>query len=111
MAAQFTWRPDLGAERSVASTAKATKFDDGYEVRITTSLNVTPRKWSVSFTTALTAHKAILAFLDARKGIESFQWTDPLGDTALYKCVDWKSNQEGFGVFKVNGTFEEVFEY
>lgn len=111
MAAQFTWRPDLGAERSVQSTAKATKFDDGYEVRITTSLNVTPRKWSVTFTTPLTAHKAILSFLEMRRGVESFEWTDPLGDKALYKCVDWKSSQQGFGVFKVSGTFEEVFEY
>ena len=111
MATQFTWRPDLGAERAVGSTAKATQFDDGYEVRITTSLNVAPRKWSVTFTTPLVAHKAILTFLGARQGIEAFEWTDPLGDKALYKCVDWKSSQIGFGVFSVSGTFEEVFEY
>lgn len=111
MAATFSWRPDLGSERAVKSTAAPTKFGDGYEVRITTSLNVTPRQWNVQFTTALQTHKEILAFLQARKGIEAFNWIDPLGDTATYKCSEWKSKQIGFGVFQVSGTFEEVFEY
>lgn len=111
MAAIFSWRPDIGSERGVKSSVNPTKFGDGYEVRITTSMNVTPRQWSVQFTTALQAHKDILAFLEARRGVESFQWADPLGDTATYKCSEWKSKQIGFGVFQVTGTFEEVFEY
>lgn len=111
MAATFTWRPDMGAERSVQSTVQPTKFGDGYEVRVTTSMNVTPRSWAVSFTTQLVPHKEILKFLEARRGVESFDWTDPLGEKGRYKCTTWKSHQQGFGVFNVTATFEEVFEY
>jgi phage-related protein len=109
MATDFTWLPDMGAERSVASTVKPVAFGDGYEVRTTTSINVTPRKWSLSFTTPLQAHKDILSFLTERKGVTPFRWQDPLGDEALYKCIEWKSSQQGFGVFAVSATFEEVY--
>lgn len=108
----FPWQADLGAERSVKATVTPVKFGDGYELRQANGINFTPKKWSVSFTTPGEMAKQILAFLEARGGLEAFVWQDPMDDTATYVCREWTSSrQSNSGIVKVSGVFEQVYEY
>ncbi len=103
--------PDLGAERSVKPSVSVIKFGDGYEQRVANGINFTPKVWSVSFTNAGPMVKEILAFLEGLGGLEAFSWTDPLDDTANYVCREWSSSRQGQGVYRINATFEQVYEY
>lgn len=107
----FIWNPDLGAERGIAPSVNQTKFGDGYELRVAKGLNFTPKSWRCQFSGAGPVAKDILAFLEARAGMEAFEWTDPLGDKATYVCREWSSSQQQMGVYVVSATFEQVFEY
>lgn len=108
---RFTWAPDLGAEQKMKPNIHQTKFGDGYELRVSTGINVSPKTWSVRFTKGRTEATEILDFLEARAGRESFEWTDPLDKEAVYVCREWSGSQQQFGVYVVTATFEQVFEY
>lgn len=108
---KFTWAPDLGAEQKTKPNIHQTKFGDGYELRVSTGINVAPKTWSVRFTKSLAEAMEVLAFLEAREGRESFEWTDPLDREAIYVCREWSGSQQQFGVYSISATFEQVFEY
>lgn len=101
----FNWKPAPGASAKVKPAVLAAKFGDGYEQRIVDGLNSQPRKWSLRFTMNV---PAVLAFLEARGGADSFQWTDPLGRTALWVCREWDPAHVGGDVFDLACTFEQV---
>lgn len=107
----FTWNPDLGAAQRITPLVTQTKFGDGYELRVAKGINTTPRTWKVSFTRSASEAQNILAFLEARAGMESFAWTDPMNKEGTYVCREWGGNQKAFGVYVVQATFEQVFEY
>lgn len=107
---KFNWRPDLGAEQDETPNVGVVKLGDGYENRLPKGINSQASQWSVTFTKGLLEHKAIRAFLKQHGASKAFEWTDPTGEVGFYVCRSWKSKQEGFGVFSVSGTFEQVFE-
>lgn len=107
----FIWLPDLGAEQSIKPAVQPTKFGDGYELRVATGINFTPKTWNVTFTKGSSEAKDILTFLKARSGLESFSWIDPLDETGTFVCREWTTRQQMFGVRSVSATFEQVFEY
>jgi phage-related protein len=107
----FTWSPDIGARRTIKATVHQAKFGDGYEQRIGSGVNFKPRSWSCQFSNGLANAQSILAFLDARGGLESFTWTDPMNETNNFVCREWSQVQQVFGVYQVTATFEQVFEF
>lgn len=107
----FTWHPDLGAQQRIKPSVNQTKFGDGYELRVATGLNTTPRTWEVSFTRSVGEAQVILNFLEARAGREAFAWIDPMNKEGTYVCREWGGGQQAFGVYVIQATFEQVFEY
>lgn len=107
----FTWKPDLGAQRSVKPNVETIKFGDGYEQRISRGLNLMPKTWDVKFSRPISEAGPILNFLEAQAGLVSFNWTDPMGVSGVYVCKQWQSAQEKFGLYVVSCRFEQVFEY
>ena len=108
---RFKWHPDLGAQSTTKASVNKTKFGDGYELRVAEGINYTPVSWNVKFSRPGQAAKDILAFLKARGGLESFVWTDPLGNEATYVCREWSGSQQVFGVYTISASFEQVYEY
>lgn len=106
----FIWNADLGSQRSVKPSVNVTKFGDGYEVRTPTGINTKPKEWEVRFTRNVDEINAILAFLEARAGVEAFTWTDVTNTTATYVARSWSVSQKMFGIYELNTTFEQVFE-
>lgn len=107
---KFDWLPDLGAKKVVEPNVKVTKFGDGYEARIPTSINSSARKWECTFTKNLDEANQIDAFFAERNATKNFQWTDPQGYTGVFVCRTWSMNQSNKGIFAVSATMEEVFE-
>lgn len=108
---KFEWNPDLGAENQVKPRVTVTKFGDGYESRVAVGINSKPKSWRVTFTRNYPEFSQILAFIEARGGVDAFEWKDPLNQTGIYVARDWSYTQQSPGVYKLTATFDQVFEY
>lgn len=106
---EFTWKPDLGAKKSIEPTVTVTAFN-GYESRTPKSIHPNLKNWSCTFTRNRAEINAMEAFLEDAGGVKSFLWTDPKGDKSTYVCRNWESTQQNFGLYVLSATFKEVFE-
>jgi phage-related protein len=108
--ATFTWIPSNGSSVTHAPKVNRAKFGDGYEQRSLNGINTDPRMWQLMFQNRETSEAdAIAAFLKARKGFESFDWTPSSGSAGKFICVEWTDSHESAGYRSINATFEEVF--
>ena len=105
--------PDYGAQKSSAPVVRNVKFGDGYEQRLTFSLNQNPKSWSLSFTNITeTDSDTIETFLDARADDNaSFDWQPP-GSSVTYKwvCESWSKSIPYANRATIQATFRQVFE-
>lgn len=104
--------PAYGAEKRSKPSVRAVRFNDGYEQRITFGLNQNPKSWALSWNNISESDCDTLeAFLDARAGRESFDWTPP-DTTTSYKwiCREWSKSIPYTGRANLSATFEQVFE-
>jgi phage-related protein len=109
--ATFTYIPSF--EATEASKPRAQKFQagDGYEQRIRFGLNTDPKEWDLQFSNRTdTERDAITAFLDARGGVESFDWTSPRGIAGKYVCEEWQVTLSNCNNNQIQATFRQVFE-
>ena len=109
--ATFTWIPSF--EATEASKPRAHKFQagDGYEHRVRFGLNTNPKEWDLQFNNRSdTEREQIAAFLDARAGVESFDWTPPRGSAGKFVCEDWTINMIACNFNNIRARFRQVFE-
>lgn len=107
----FTFAPDYGARASYKPLTRRINLGDGYSQRSSSGINARIKTWNLSFSVRDLAEKnAILAFLEAANGVESFDWTDPDGLTTKFICEQWDCVPASFGTFDLTATFEQVFE-
>jgi phage-related protein len=106
----FTWLPMPGGVQTKRPRVITSQFGDGYQQRIGDGINTNPRSWSLRFTRLTADIDAIEAFLDARKGTESFVWVPPRGLTGKWICAEWSSIEHTDKVQEIFATFNEVFE-
>lgn len=108
---EFKWLPNLGATSKHTPLVSTVSFGDGYELRVGQSVNRIKSSWDVEFSRPLQEIVEIKKFLEARGGLESFRWTDPIGESKAYVCREWNGpTQQHKGVYVISCTFEEVFE-
>lgn len=107
----FTYTPDYNAQLTQKPRVLEARFGDGYTQRVGDGINIAPRIWTLTFNTRTDDEIApILAFLQARNGIEAFNWTDPDGVTGVYVCREWRRTAVNKGINDLSTTFEQVFE-
>lgn len=109
--ATFTYTPSF--EATEASKPRARKFQagDGYEQRVRFGLNIDTKEWSLTFLNRTdTERDGILAFLEARAGVESFDWTSPRGIAGKYVCEEWQASLLNCNNNTITATFRQVFE-
>jgi phage-related protein len=105
----FTWHPDYDSKLSQEPSVSVTKFGDGYEQRTPNGINNNPETWSVEFTRSSASFPDVLAFIQARNGVESFYWTTPFNQEKIFVCRKWGLvRKEGHLVISMD--FEQVFE-
>ena len=68
-------------------------FGSGYSQRTTFGINQNPKQWELTFNVSETDADTIEDFLDARAGVEAFEWT-PIDDSTEYKwvCRQWEKS-------------------
>ena len=109
--AEFTYIPDFGATKKLQPRVNAIAFGDGYEQRARNGLNTNPQVWSLSFSNRTDIEaEAIDAFLTARGGVESFDWTPYNESAGKYVCKEWSKSLDGFNRNTVEATFIQIFE-
>jgi phage-related protein len=107
--ATFTWIPDIGAGQDRAPRIRSAQFGDGYKQRAQDGLNADLRTRSLSFTgRSLAESQAIQAFLEARGGVTSFDYTHPGDSSRKYICESWKAVDVAYNVQNVSATFIQV---
>jgi len=109
--ATFTFTPSYSASESSQPRVQKVQFGDGYEQRLRVGLNVDPKSWQLTFANRTnTEREQILAFLEARVGVESFDWTSPRGSAGKYVCSEWSMDMTNFNNNTISATFVQVFE-
>ena len=108
----FVWIPTYGSTLTVqpeVHVIPADQFGSDAERRIQVGTQHIRRVWSLSFENRPSATAdAIEAFLSARAGLESFDWTPPQGVAGKWVCSEWSSNPTSPSTRTVSASFREV---
>lgn len=105
----FTWSATDAATGDATFRVRTAQFGDGYAQVVADGLHNRVGSWPLTFTGPTSRIEAIMAFLDARGGSESFYWTPPLGVQGLYRCAQYSLHREGGDIYSVTATFDEAF--
>lgn len=109
--ATFTYTPSFEATESSKPRVRKFQAGDGYEQRVRFGLRTDPKEWSLTFANRTdTERDAIAAFLEARAGAESFDWTPPRGTAGKYVCGEWQVSLLNCNNNTITATFRQVFE-
>ena len=107
----FAYTPSFDATEVSKPRVRKFSAGEGYEHRIRFGLNTNPKEWSLTFANRTdTERDAILAFLDARGGVESFDWTPPRGTAGKYVCEEWQTVLSNCNNNQIRATFSQKFE-
>lgn len=103
--------PTYGASKRSQPSVRTAQFGSGYSQRTTFGLNQNPKVWSLAWEVSETDADTIEDFLDARGGVENFEWS-PLDEAATYKwvCREWEKSIPYLNRATITATFEQVFE-
>lgn len=109
--ATFTYTPSFEATESSKPRVRRFQAGDGYEQRVRFGLHTDPKEWSLVFSNRTdTERNQIAGFLEARAGVESFDWTPPRGTAGKYVCEEWQVTLSNCNNNQIQATFREVFE-
>jgi len=110
-ATTFTWTPSYPTSEQSAPSVRTVKFGDGYEQRLRYGLRTDLKTWSLTFDNRSdTERDEILTFLEARGGVEQFNWTTPHGEARAFVCSEWTSEHTNCNLNTINATFREVVD-
>jgi len=104
--------PSYQIEKRSNPVVKTARFGDGYEQRIQFGINQNPKEWSMVWNNISESESdTIENFLNARGGVESFDWTPP-DETTAYKwvCQEWRKRIDVPTRATLTATFRQVFE-
>lgn len=105
--------PSFPVRKISKPNTRTVKFGDGYEHRITFSLNQNPKVFNLTWKHITEADSDIIeTFLDARAvDGASFTYTPPNEPSAMqFKCQNWSKLMERPSRATIEATFTEVFE-
>lgn len=109
--ATFTYTPSFEATESSKPRVRKFQAGDGYEQRVRFGLRTDPKEWSLVFSNRTdTERDQITSFLEARAGVESFDWTPPRGTAGKYVCEEWQVTLSNCNNNQIRATFRQVFE-
>jgi phage-related protein len=104
--------PTYGISKSSKPNVRIAQFGSGYEQRTTFGLNQNPKTWDMTWENlSETDADTLENFLNARAGVETFEWTPP-DDTTQYiwVCSEWSKELTNPNISTVTATFRQVFE-
>jgi phage-related protein len=104
----FEFCPEFGAREIREPKTRPFRFGNGSERRYRFGLNNDLRKWELQFDFRNEEQREeILEFLEDRGGWKRFNWTDPKGYFALWRCPEWTTTWNGHVQYSIRCVFEE----
>lgn len=101
--------PSYPIEKQAEPRIKKVEFGDGYTQESPDGLNFNLYTWSLSWETLKESEKVIIEnFLVARKGYETFKWTDPDGIQYLVKARNWTISEFAPKIYNIKATFRQA---
>lgn len=103
--------PTYGIQKTSAPNVRIAQFGSGYSQRTTFGLNQNPKVYNLTFEVSETDADTIEDFLDARGGVENFDFTPPgESSSTKYICRNWSKSIPYLNRATIQATFEQVFE-
>lgn len=103
--------PTYGIQKTSAPNVRIAQFGSGYSQRTTFGINQNPKSYSLTFEVSETDADTIETFLDARAGVENFDFTPPgEASSGKYICRNWTKSIPYLNRATIEATFEQVFE-
>lgn len=101
--------PSYPIEKQAEPRVKRVEFGDGYTQEAPDGLNYNMYTWSLNWEALTPTEKTIIEnFIVARKGYETFLWTDPDGVNYRVKCRSWSMTEFAPKVYSFKATFNQV---
>lgn len=111
MAETFTWIPDYGSGIDAKADVITAGFGDGYSQRVPNGINWLQKTVNLTFTQEIPVVEEIIAFFEARAGVEYFLFTPPReSSTGKWVCSTWKRDYTKTRLDRVSATFTRVFD-
>ena len=103
--------PTYGASKTSRPRVLNVQFGDGYSQRVRFGLNTDLKNWNLTWQVSETDADTIESFLEARAGVESFEWT-PLDSSTAYRwiCQEWSKTIPYVNRATITATFIQVAE-
>ena len=104
-------QPTYGASKTSRPRVLNVQFGDGYSQRVRFGLNTDLKTWNLTWNVSETDADTIESFLEARAGVENFEWT-PLDTTTSYRwiCQEWSKTIPYVNRATITATFIQVAE-
>lgn len=103
--------PTYGIQKKSQPNVRIAQFGSGYSQRTTFGLNQNPKVYDLTFEVSETDADTIEDFLDARGGVENFDFTPPgESSSTKYICRNWSKSIPYLNRATIQATFEQVFE-
>jgi len=103
--------PTYGIQKKSQPNVRIAQFGSGYSQRTTFGLNQNPKIYDLTFEVSETDADTIEDFLDARGGVETFDFTPPgESSSTKYICRNWSKSIPYLNRATIQATFEQVFE-
>tara|TARA_Y100000356_G_scaffold68657_1_gene56346 strand:+ start:282 stop:632 length:351 start_codon:yes stop_codon:yes gene_type:complete len=102
--------PDFSSTKQSSIVTREVQFGDGYKKLVSYGLNNDLKKYNFKFQNKNTTEKnTIVNFLEARKGVDPFDFTAPdESSSKKYLCKEWTETFVAANVFTIQVVFEEV---
>ena len=104
--------PSYGLRKSSSPNVRQVQFGDGYSMRTVFGINQDLKSYNPTWNNiSETDADTISAFLEARGGSESFDWTPP-GESSSSKfiCQSWSNSIPYLNRATIQASFQEVAE-
>lgn len=109
--ATFTYTPDFSLSVAYKPRVRTARFGDGYEQRTGDGINTGTAAWQLTFANRTDTEAAnILTFLEARGGIDAFDWTPYNGTAIRVVCREWNRSYDRHNLNTVTAKFDRVYE-
>ena len=103
--------PTYGIQKTSQPNVRIAQFGSGYSQRTTFGLNQNPKVYNLTFEVSEADADTIEDFLDARGGVENFDFTPPgESSSTKYICRNWSKSIPYLNRATIQATFEQVFE-
>jgi phage-related protein len=101
--------PSYPIDKQAQPSVKRVEFGDGYTQESADGINYLMYTWNLSWDVLTYDEKTVIeVFLVARKGYETFNWTDPSDEVFKVKCPEWSVSSFEPGLYRITATFKQT---